>query len=138
MRIHRHFAGRTTVLELSGTLVVEPSADTETALRTSIDEVLGFGCREVVLDLSRVDSMDAMGLGEIVRAFNAVRGRGGNLRLSSPSPRVDRLLSITKLRSVIDVVPASHAASAAHLETDAYHPDPACTSGPGRPEVALA
>jgi len=105
MQVQRQSVCGTTVLELNGGLSVDLSAQSAAVLRTAIAAELNAGCRQVVLDLRGVDSMDAMGLGEIVRAFNTVRSHGGRLWLSRPSARVDRLLSITKLRSVIDVDP---------------------------------
>ena len=105
MQVQRQSVCGTTVLELNGGLSVDLSAQSAAVLRTAIAAELNAGCRQVVLDLRGVDSMDAMGLGEIVRAFNTVRSRGGRLWLSRPSARVDRLLSITKLRTVIDVDP---------------------------------
>jgi anti-sigma B factor antagonist len=68
-----------------------------------VDRLVAEGKTLVVLDLADVEQMDAMGLGEIVGAYQRARARGADLTLLSPPPRVGRLLSVTKLRTVIDV-----------------------------------
>jgi len=54
---------------------------------------------EVVLDLSRVDAIDAAGIGALL----SLQAAGIYLKLRDPSPRVREILSITKLDSVVEI-----------------------------------
>jgi anti-sigma B factor antagonist len=59
----------------------------------------------VVLNLQAVDYMDSAGLGSIVGLLLAARRINGDLGVCEPSSRVENLLRITKLESVIPVFP---------------------------------
>ena len=52
------------------------------------------GERRILLDLSRVTAIDAGGLGELIRVFNATRASGGDLRVARANSRVFRFLEV--------------------------------------------
>jgi anti-anti-sigma factor len=54
--------------------------------------LLERGERRLLVDLSRVRRIDAAGVGELVRLFNAVRAAGGALQIAYANARVERLL----------------------------------------------
>jgi anti-sigma B factor antagonist len=66
----------------------------------------------VIMDLSPVTFMDSSGLGVLVAAMKAVRGRG-DLRLIGVHPRVQELFGLTGLGRVFQVDVDEAAASAA-------------------------
>jgi anti-anti-sigma factor len=68
-----------------------------------VERLTAGGKTLVVLDLAGLDGIDAMGIGEIAGAYRRARSHGADLKLINPRPRVDRLLSVTKLRTMIDV-----------------------------------
>lgn len=72
-------------------------------LWATLDELFGTGCRQVVLDLSRLDFLDAAGLGVLVRADRRFRDRGALLVLTGLRPAQRRLLEITGLDRVLTV-----------------------------------
>jgi anti-anti-sigma factor len=102
MEIVERSLGDVGFLALSGDLT-EGSAYRQGAIFHRIDRLAATGKRLLVLDLTNLASVDAMGLGEIAEAYRRARAGGADLKLLRPQPRVDRLLSITKLRTVIDV-----------------------------------
>jgi anti-anti-sigma factor len=102
MEIVERSLGDVGFLALSGNLI-EGSAYSQGAIFRRIDRLAASGKRLLVLDLTNLASVDAMGLGEIAEAYRRARAGGADLKLLRPQPRVDRLLSITKLRTVIDV-----------------------------------
>ena len=102
MEIGEHCLGDVGFLALSGDLT-EGSAYRREALFHRIDRLAASGKRLLVLDLTNVAGIDAMGLGEIAEAYRRARAVGADLKLLKPQPRVDRLLSIAKLQTVIDV-----------------------------------
>ncbi|MGH9309162.1 MAG: STAS domain-containing protein [Vicinamibacterales bacterium] len=62
------------------------------ALRHRVRAVLGRGQRAIVVDLARVPSIDAAGIGELVRAYNMTIAAEGVLRIVHTSAWVRRLL----------------------------------------------
>lgn len=102
MEIAWRAVGDVTVLDLTGRLTVSPS-DTEVApLRAAIGELTTEGGADVALNLAGLTYLDARGLGELVHALKMVRAAGGQLMLLKPSPRVARLLSVTRLDTVFE------------------------------------
>jgi anti-sigma B factor antagonist len=81
----------------------------EGALRVPIDAhvmrrvhaVLRDGVRRVRLDLSRLSSIDAAGVGELVSVFNATKAAGGVLDISHASRRVRRILEVTGVYALL-------------------------------------
>src|SRR5947207_3013200 len=54
-------------------------------MRHQVRALLGRGERQIVLDLTRVSSIDAAGIGELVRAHNMTRAVNGALRVANPT-----------------------------------------------------
>jgi anti-anti-sigma factor len=81
----------------------------EGALRTPIDgglrhtvrTVLRSGQRVIVLDLTGVPSIDAAGVGELVRAYNMTGAAQGVLRIVQATARVQRILERAGLFGVL-------------------------------------
>ena len=60
------------------------------------------GLLDIVVDLSGLTHIDARGLGELAMAMKAVDLAGGHLTLSAASPRVARMLAITRLDAAFE------------------------------------
>jgi anti-sigma B factor antagonist len=76
-------------------------SETEALIHSMIEQ----GMRKLALDLTHVDVVDSAGLGIIMRIFGELNHRGGHLRISGPSPQVQRLFSITHTASILAVDP---------------------------------
>jgi anti-sigma B factor antagonist len=61
------------------------------------------GTSKIVIDLCSVDYIDSGGLGILVALQTAAKNRGGDIKLVSPSERVERVLGETKLNTVFSV-----------------------------------
>tara|TARA_B100000029_G_scaffold53146_1_gene48240 strand:- start:49 stop:453 length:405 start_codon:yes stop_codon:yes gene_type:complete len=89
------------------TLVVEGPwrcAEAQSAdLRTLVQEFVAAGQIEVTLDLSRVPSADSTAVGAIASCHITLQKQGGRLILLNPTPRVTRLLEVSRLVSVVEV-----------------------------------
>ena len=59
------------------------------------------GERRVVLDLARLHDIDAAGVGELVGAFNIVRGAGGMLQIAKANRYVRDLLAIAGVYRIL-------------------------------------
>ena len=71
---------------------------------TVLDEALEQAEQEhccIVLNLRKVDRVDSMGLGMLVRQTYRVSTRGGSIRIAAPQPFVSHLLGITKLNEFL-------------------------------------
>lgn len=73
------------------------------ALRELVRSVIENGTKKILINLQGVGYVDSSGLGELVGTYSSVRNQGGQVKLISPSKRVQDLLQITKLSMIFDV-----------------------------------
>lgn len=85
------------LLRISGRLVIDPRVqpDWRACLAQSKH-------RDIAVDLAGVTSIDASGLGLIAEIARETRLSGGRLAVVSASPRVRRMLALTRLDAVLD------------------------------------
>ena len=86
-----------TLLSLAGRLSAATVADVRAALGTAI----GCGTGDLVVDVERVDLVDASGLGVLVGAHRLALRSDRRLVLQNVPPRIDRLLVMTHLNRVL-------------------------------------
>jgi len=104
MHISLQTVGDVTVVKISGKMSL---GEGDEMLKDTINSLISQGRhRKLVLDLEDVPYIDSAGNGELVRTFTTVSRQGGVMILCYPSIRLFDLLSITKLRSVFDIVPS--------------------------------
>jgi anti-sigma B factor antagonist len=90
-----------TIVDISGQIVFgEESA----ALRVLVCDLLGEGHRKILLNLAGVDYVDSSGLGHLISAVASVRKVKGDLKLLKLTDKVQDMLQITKLHTVIDIM----------------------------------
>lgn len=85
------------ILELAGRLSV-----LERQLRHLARELIERGEKLFVINLANVAYLDSSGLGELCWIYTTLRGTGGDMKLLRPTERTKKLLSITKLDTVIE------------------------------------
>ena len=102
MEITRRAVGRVALLDLTGQLTVSPGEAEIAPLRAAIDDLMAAGCVDIAVNLAGLTRLDARGLGELVVAMKALRGRGGRLALVAPAPRVAKMLAVTGLDAVFE------------------------------------
>jgi anti-anti-sigma factor len=92
--------GNMAVLTLSGAML-----DSEAmALGNAVKNLVSQDIKQIVLELGRVNMMNScFGLGIVMACWGCANRSGGKLILANPSPKVSRLLSITKLDQVLEV-----------------------------------
>lgn len=88
---------RRSIVHLEGAIDVYTSA----RLRRSLAELIATGARHVVLDLQRVSSITATGVGVVLGAAKRLHRLGGMFELRSPRPAVRNAIEITGLRAVL-------------------------------------
>ena len=93
-----------TILDLDGRFVVSSADGREfRPLHSLIDELIAEGKVQVAADLRDVSALDAGGLGKLVAIHERLRAAGGGLMLVAPSPRIRKLLAVTRLDTVLGI-----------------------------------
>jgi anti-sigma B factor antagonist len=88
-------------------LVLVGDLDFETAaqLPATAGLLLANGTERLDLDLSKLDFVDSSGLGALIRVRKMARRQAASMRLVAMTPRVRRMLQVTCLDSVFEIVP---------------------------------
>ena len=85
------------VLEVEGTL----RAPVDLGLCRTVDGLLGQGHGRILLDLERVSDIDAAGIGELMRAYDAAIAAGGELRIAHANGQVSQLLKVAGVLALL-------------------------------------
>jgi stage II sporulation protein AA (anti-sigma F factor antagonist) len=74
------------------------------AIRTQIDDMIrSKRPQKLNIDMSVIDFMDSSGLGLIMGRYAAMKSIGGELCVTDPSPRVQRIMSLAGMERVINI-----------------------------------
>jgi anti-sigma B factor antagonist len=111
LEIDRRSYGSIYIIGCSGLIVV---GDSLAKLEQALERAL-LDANRIVVDLSGVDRIDSTGMGLLVRFLSRLRNKGGDLRLSSPSQFVRKLLAATRLDSVFLVYTSDYNAIASFV-----------------------
>ena len=97
LKVHAKNLGTVTVLCLQGQIV---NGETET-LRKAVHSVSGVSA--VILDLARVTTVDAGGLGVMLELREQAESKGIRFALMNVTKLVSRVLEVTRLDSVFQI-----------------------------------
>jgi anti-sigma B factor antagonist len=89
-----------TILVLGG----EVDVYTAPQFREAIEKVLAPGQLHLIIDMSGISYIDSSGFGILLSAVKRIRPNGGSVNLVSCNSAIDRVLRITKLNTVFNVV----------------------------------
>jgi anti-sigma B factor antagonist len=92
---------RVAVVSVSGRVDSATSPELESRLR----ELVEADKTQIVLDLRNVEYMSSAGLRAMVSTLKAVKRANGDLRVASPSPRVEEVLRLAGLTSIFSIHP---------------------------------
>src|SRR5262249_18488542 len=95
------FLGEDAILDLTGRLMVSAGEMEILPFRSVVQRLIAEGHVLLVLNVARLMSIDARGLGELVTTAATLRGRCGDLMLVTPSARLTKMLSVTRLADLI-------------------------------------
>lgn len=99
LHVDPRYVGNVCVLECRGSIVIGAEAkQLEAALQLAAKEFT-----RIVMAVNRVDRLDSIGLGLLVRSADAFRKRGGDLRLAESPQFMAQLLAMTKLDGFLKV-----------------------------------
>ena len=112
-----NFAVETSVASAEAAIVVvigEMDAFTTPQVKAAMLQMLDDGHRFLIVNLERAVYLDSTALGALVGGLKRAREKGGDLRLVAPTPRISRLLEITRLSKVFSI-DATDEEAVAHL-----------------------
>ena len=99
MDIRIESIGTTLVVKLSGE--IDQSCAEE--IRSDIDrEITLRHVQNLILDFAAVDFMDSSGLGMIIGRYTQMKARGGKTMIIRAKPQVDKILSLSGLKKIIE------------------------------------
>ena len=105
LKIVQRGVSEVVILDLTGRLWI-----LDLPLRDLINKLIAEGKRHFVLNVAGVDYIDSSGLGQLVTIWTSIRNKGGHLIVLSPTQRAAKLLDITRLNTVFEIL---------HTETEA-------------------
>jgi len=98
-----------TVLDLKGGVVLAPDGK---ALHERLKQLVGENKTRILLNVAEVTHIDSTGLGEIVSGFSLVKKNGGQLKLANATDRLQRIIRLTNLQSILENYPSESEALA--------------------------
>jgi anti-anti-sigma factor len=107
MEIIERDAAGISILDLSGRLVL---TDGEKVFREKIDELTTRGQTRILVNFKDVTYLDSAGVGAVVWKYVTLKRQGGALKLLHLSARSHKVLSVTKLLTVLDTFDSEDAA----------------------------
>ncbi|GAA4672451.1 STAS domain-containing protein [Streptomyces youssoufiensis] len=109
----QHTDGDLALAHVAGDLDVA----TAPALRTQALALIEQGHRHLILDLAAVTFCDSSGFNALVGIYRCAHAADGSLALSAVPDRLDRLLHLTGLDTLLPAHPTANAALAAHTRS---------------------
>jgi anti-sigma B factor antagonist len=95
------YANNVLLLRLSGDLIGETGG---TAIVEKANEAIAQNIRKCVVDISALRYINSSGIGVLITLLTKFRNKGGELYLMKPSESVKKLLVITKLNAIFNVI----------------------------------
>ncbi len=100
MLVQARWENETRILILSGRFDKSARVPVETALAAGE----GRPWKQVVMDFSRVSSMDSAGIGKMLLLYHSLRKKGVAMAVSNPNPFVEGLLNLVSLATIIPII----------------------------------
>jgi anti-sigma B factor antagonist len=97
---HEQTNGQLT-LHLSGDLIGETGG---TAILEVANKAIAGGLLKCVVDISALRYINSSGIGVLITLLTKFRNKGGELYLMKPSDSVQKLLVITKLNAIFNII----------------------------------
>ena len=106
------------VAERDGSAVLRPVGRLDMVaapqFRGVVDEAVGKGLHQIVIDCSGIEFLDSSGLGAVVAGLKRTRQAGGDLRIANVSGQALMVLELTTLDKVLKAYGSVDEALSAH------------------------
>ena len=101
MNFAQEIKSNTLILRISGDLIGE---DNGTRLVESVNESMSHKVMTCIIDISDLRYINSSGIGVLITILTKFRNKGGEVYLMKPSESVKKLLVITKLNAIFQIV----------------------------------
>ncbi len=101
MNFAQEIKSNTLILRISGDLIGE---DIGTRLVEAVNEAVGHKVMTCIIDISELRYINSSGIGVLITILTKFRNKGGEVYLMKPSESVKKLLVITKLNAIFQVI----------------------------------
>lgn len=101
MNVAQEIRSNTLILRISGDLIGE---DKDTRLVEFVNDAVSHQVLTCVIDISELRYINSSGIGVLITLLTKFRNKGGEVYLMNPSESVKKLLAITKLNAIFQVV----------------------------------
>jgi anti-sigma B factor antagonist len=89
------------IIRLSGDLIGENDG---TGVMTVVTDALQHNIKNCIIDIAGLRYINSSGIGVLITILTKFRNRGGEVYLLNPSESVKKLLVITKLNAIFQII----------------------------------
>ena len=100
MKLSTREVSHVTIVDITGRITL---GDETGQLRDMVCDLISQKKMKIILNLAGVDYIDSTGVGELVGSYISVKNAGGELKLLNLTPKVNDILNVTKLYTVLDI-----------------------------------
>jgi anti-sigma B factor antagonist len=111
MNLSSKESGGVTILQLDGSVLGGPDA---TMLNDMLHTLTEKKKKKIVVDLSRVQSMNSSGLSMLITGLTTMKNAGGDLKIAAASKKISSLIVMTKLTNFFELYPTVDKAVASY------------------------
>ncbi|MBI3136873.1 MAG: STAS domain-containing protein [Bacteroidetes bacterium] len=90
-------------LKLSGSAL---SKDEFSEFNTRVNELIEAGRSNLILNLDGIKLLNSLGINVLIRVFTRCRNHGGDLYIVNISDKINQVLLLTKLNTVLNIAPS--------------------------------
>ena len=101
MELKTETRNNTLILRLSGDLIGE---DNGLGVLEAVGAAISAGIQTCIIDISGLRYINSSGIGVLITVLTKFRNKGGEVYLMKPSESVQKLLVITKLNAIFQVI----------------------------------
>jgi anti-sigma B factor antagonist len=101
MNFAQEIKSKTLILRISGDLIGE---DNGAQLVSAVNEAMSHQVLMCIVDISGLRYINSSGIGVLITILTKFRNKGGEVYLMNPSESVKKLLIITKLNSIFQII----------------------------------
>ncbi|MFN5168165.1 MAG: STAS domain-containing protein [Cyclobacteriaceae bacterium] len=101
MNFNQEIKSNTLILHISGDLIGE---DNGSQLVEAVKEAISHQVMTCIIDISELRYINSSGIGVLITLLTKFRNKGGEVYLMQPSDSVKKLLVITKLNAIFQVI----------------------------------
>lgn len=101
MNFAQEIKGNSLILRISGDLIGE---DNGMQLIGAVNEAISHQVKTCIIDISDLRYINSSGIGMLITILTKFRNKGGEVYLMNPSESVTKLLIITKLNSIFQII----------------------------------